>query len=92
MRASLRFFPRRFSADFTATPKTLGVGRGARQPPIPRKCDQPGGEKRPSFNLEGERVARFCKGHKETEMVDVVHKWCEKCAKLALANGIQHGG
>ena len=33
--------------------------------------------KRPSFNIEGESMPRFCMDHKEVGMVDVVNKRCK---------------
>ena len=43
-----------------------------------KRCEREGCNSRPSFNIEGESMGRFCKEHKEAGMVDVKSKRCER--------------
>ena len=46
---------------------------------VSKRCERC--NKRPAFNMEGERMARVCADHKEIGMVDMVNKRCERCTK-----------
>ncbi len=44
---------------------------------VSKRCEHPGCSKQPTFNVEGEKNARFCKEHALPTMVDISHKKCE---------------
>jgi hypothetical protein len=43
-------------------------------------------EKRPAFNIRGEKKGRFCADHKAPEMVNVISNTCESCNKQPAFN------
>jgi hypothetical protein len=53
-----------------------------------KRCETAGCGKQPSFNTEGNLVARFCATHKTADMVDVKSKRCETagCGKQPTYN------
>lgn len=55
------------------------------------KCENVNCYIRGVFNFPNEKNGKFCKKHKEDDMVDVVSKKCEKC-NIKQVNGVYNGG
>jgi len=53
-----------------------------------KRCSEPDCNKRPYFNIEGEKTALYCATHKKTEMVNVKSKRCIEpdCNKQPIYN------
>ena len=43
---------------------------------LSKRCIHPNCKKQPSYNLEDEKVAKYCSEHKLENMVDIVSKRC----------------
>ena len=51
---------------------------------VSRQCEMC--DKQKTFNMEGERMDRFCMDHKEAGMVNVKNRHCERCDKKPQFN------
>ena len=50
-----------------------------------KTCEEVGCETRPTYNVRGATKGRFCKDHKEPDMVDVTHKTCDAVGCTTIA-------
>eukprot|EP00903_Cladosiphon_okamuranus_P016606 g15319.t1 len=57
-------------------PKRKRPGPGAGKRPEKRKCDKEGCKLRPTFGVDGTRLAQFCLSHKPDDFVNVLAKRC----------------